>query len=99
MVDSAETSTIMAILTMVVMTKRHLKIKRRALRKPQMLPATLKKVANKEKVLCLKFLQPLANKAAHKTMMMERKRKLKHQAKRSDLPHLMHQMRNKLKFE
>ena len=94
-----ETSTIMDTLMTEVTIKKHLKIKRKVLPKPQTAPATPKKEANKEKELSSRFLQLQANKAAHKIMMMARKRRLKHPAKRSDLRHRRNQLKNKLKFE
>ena len=71
------------------------KIKRRALPKPQMEPATQKMEANKEKEQSLKFLPPQANKAAHRIMMMARRRRPKHPAKKSDLCHWI----SEIKFE
>lgn len=82
-----------------VMIRKHLKIKRKVLPKPQMAPAIPKKEANKEKELSSRFLQPQANKVVHKIMMMARKRRLKHPAKKSDLRHRINQLKNKLKFE
>ena len=99
MVDLVETLTIMATLMMEVMIRKHLKIKRKVLQKPQTVPVTLKKVANKEKEQSSRFLQPLANKAEHKIMMTVRKRRLKHPAKKSDLQHRISPLKNKLKFE
>ena len=84
---------------MEVMIRKHLKIKRKVLQKPQTVPVTLKKVANKEKEQSSRFLQPQANKAEHKIMMTVRKRRPKHPVKKSDLQHRINQLKNKLKFE
>jgi len=86
MVASVETSTIMVTLKTEAMIRKP-KIRRRVLPKLQMEPVTQKMEARKE--LSLKFLQPQANKAAHRIMMMARRRRLRHPARRSDLRHPM----------
>jgi len=87
MVDLEETSTIMAISMTEVMIKKRLKIKRRESRRQQTQPAIPKKVVNKVKVQYLRYHQPQANKAVHRITMTVRKRKLKLQARRSDIRH------------
>ena len=77
-----------------VMIKKLQRIKRRILQKTQMQQVTLKTVVKQGKVLYLKCHPRQANKAEPRIMMMERKRKLKLQAKRSDVP-----IKPKLKFE
>lgn len=79
-----------------VMIKKLQRIKRKELLKIQMQQVILKIVVREEKVLYLKCHQHQVNRAEHRIMMMERRRKLKLQAKRSDV----HKpIKPKLKFE
>jgi hypothetical protein len=84
MEGSAETSPIMAISTTEETTKKLLKTKRRESQKLTTPPATPKMEASKEKEQSSRYHQLQANKVELKIMMMERKRKLKHPARKSD---------------
>jgi len=84
MVVSVETLTIMDTSKMMV-TRKLPRIKRKVLQKQLMPLVTQKMEVNKEKEQFLRFLLHQANKVAHKTTMMARRRRLKLLAKRSDL--------------
>ena len=78
------TSTTMDISKMTVIKKEQ-KTKRRESQKPTTAPVTRKTEENKERVQSLKFLLLQANRVELRTMTMERRRKLQHLPRRSDV--------------